>query len=413
MKYTVKRNVHYDYLGQNYATVYPNLHKYPATMLPQIGIDILKEFKISKGTLLDPYCGSGSSFASGLECGLTEMFGYDLNPLAVLISKVRFTKISIQKIMEVKQNFRNDLYDFLKNEDYVRKLPIPPVTNIHFWFSAEVTESLVLLKHCIDRIKDESVRNFFLIPFSETVRECSYTRNNEFKLYRMKSEDCLKFNPDAIGVFFKKLEDTLFLYINYYFGKLDNIHVNVFASAFQEPIRQFDVVLTSPPYGDSRTTVAYGQFSTFANEWLGIKKARTLDKQMMGGCQARSLITSGLIADYIAQIRKNDYKRSLDVSAFYRDLEVSIKNVAVSVKKRGKAIYVVGNRTVKGVQLPTDQFIAEKFEENGFRHLITYQRLISNKAMPSKNSPSNVPGKTADTMLFEYIVVCEKQANKF
>jgi predicted RNA methylase len=224
----------------------------------------------------------------------------------------------------------------------------------------------------------------------------------------MKSEDCLNFNPDVIGVFFKKLEDTLFLYMNYYFAKLDNIKVNVFASAFQEQKRQFDVVLTSPPYGDSRTTVAYGQFSTFSNEWLGIKKARSLDKQLMGGVQARSHSDNGLIADYIAQIRKIDNKRSLDVSAFYRDLELSIKNVATGIKKGGKAIYVVGNRTVKGVQLPTDQFIAEKFEESGFRHLITYQRLISNKAMPSKNSPSNIPGKTANTMLFEYIVVCEK-----
>ena len=408
MKYAVERNIHYDYLGQNYATVYPNLHKYPATMLPQIGIDILKEFKISKGVLLDPYCGSGSSFACGLECGLMEMFGYDLNPLAVLISKVRFTKISIQKIMDIKQTFRNELYDFLKDEDYVRKLPIPSVTNIQFWFSAEVTTDLTLLKHCIDRIDDESIRNFFLVPFSETVRECSYTRNNEFKLYRMKSEDCLNFNPNVIGVFFKKLEDALYLYINYYFGKLSNINVNVFASAFEGQNRQFDVVLTSPPYGDSRTTVAYGQFSTFSNEWLGIKKARALDKQMMGGNQAQSNIANGLIADYIAQIRKNDHKRSLDVSAFYRDLESSIKTVAAGIKKRGKAIYVVGNRTVKGVQLPTDQFIAEKFEESGFHHLITYQRAISNKAMPSKNSPSNVPGKTADTMLSEYIVVCEK-----
>ena len=409
MKYTVERNTHYDYLGQNYATVYPNLHKYPATMLPQIGIDILKEFNISKGVLLDPYCGSGSSFACGLECGLTKMFGYDLNPLAVLISKVRFTKISIQKIIEIKQKFRNDLYDFLKNEDQVRKLPIPPVTNLHFWFSAEVTANLALLKHCIDRIDDESVRHFFLVPFSETIRECSYTRNNEFKLYRMKSEDCLNFNPDVIGVFFKKLEDTLFLYINYYFGKLGNVNVNVFASVFQAQNRQFDVVLTSPPYGDSRTTVAYGQFSTFSNEWLGIKKARSLDKQMMGGSQAQCRVERSLITDYIAQIRKNDYKRSLDVSAFYRDLESSIKKVAAGVKKRGKAIYVVGNRTVKGIQLPTDQFIAEKFEENGFRHLITYQRAISNKAMPSRNSPSNIPGKTVDTMLSEYIVVCEKR----
>jgi predicted RNA methylase len=224
----------------------------------------------------------------------------------------------------------------------------------------------------------------------------------------MKSEDCLNYNPDAVGVFFKKFEDTLFLYINYYFGKLGSVSVNVFASAFQEHKRKFDVVLTSPPYGDSRTTVAYGQFSTFSNEWLGIKRARTLDKQLMGGCQAQSNITSGLIADYIAQVRKNDSKRSLDVSAFYRDLESSIRTVAVAIKKKGKAIYVVGNRTVKGVQLPTDQFIAEKFEESGFCHLVTYQRAISNKAMPSKNSPSNVPGVTVDTMLWEYIVVCEK-----
>ena len=174
----------------------------------------------------------------------------------------------------------------------------------------------------------------------------------------------MNFNPNVIGVFFKKLEDTLFLYTNYYFEKLGNVSVNIFASAFQKYDRRFDVVLTSPPYGDSKTTVAYGQFSTFSNEWLGVEKARTLDKQMMGGNQARFYITNGLIADYIARICKNDRKRALDVSAFYRDLEFSIKNVAVGIKKHGKAIYVVGNRTVKGVQLPTDQFIAEKFELN-------------------------------------------------
>ena len=55
----------------------------------------------------------------------------------------------------------------------------------------------------------------------------------------------------------------------------------------------------------------------------------------------------------------------------------------------GKSIYVVGNRTVKNIQLPTDQFIAEKFEEKGFKHLLTFERLLSNKAMLSKNSPIN------------------------
>ncbi|MDR1662887.1 MAG: hypothetical protein LBR59_00530 [Endomicrobium sp.] len=54
--YKVVRNAKYDYTGQSYSSSYPNLHKYPATMLPQIGIDILKELNISKGRLLDPYC---------------------------------------------------------------------------------------------------------------------------------------------------------------------------------------------------------------------------------------------------------------------------------------------------------------------------------------------------------------------
>ena len=43
MRYQVVRNKKYDYAGQSYSGAYPNLHKYPATMLPQIGIDILKE----------------------------------------------------------------------------------------------------------------------------------------------------------------------------------------------------------------------------------------------------------------------------------------------------------------------------------------------------------------------------------
>lgn len=212
MKYPIVRNTKYDYVGQSYASSFPNLHKYPATMLPQIGIDILKEFNISNGKLLDPYCGSGSSFASALECGLTDLYGFDINPLAVLISKVKFTRISINQLLDTKKNLGDSVFEFLKNEENLKTLKSPNITNIEFWFSQQVIENLSLLKHFIYEIKNENIRNFFLVPFSETVRECSYTRNNEFKLYRMKSEDILNFNPDVVGIYFKKLEDTLFNY---------------------------------------------------------------------------------------------------------------------------------------------------------------------------------------------------------
>jgi 16S rRNA G966 N2-methylase RsmD len=409
MKYSVIRNPKYDFLGQSYASVYPNLHKYPATMLPQIGIEILKELNAKNGTMLDPYCGSGSSFASGLELGLTEMHGFDINPLAVLISKVKFTKVPVNILAEAKIIFRNNVYEFLKDEKNIETLKRPRITNIDFWFSKEVIGHLTVIKYFIDTISDKNIRNFFFIPFSETVRECSYTRNNEFKLFRMKPEDLLHFNPDVVSVYFKKLEDTIVLYNYFYFPKLkEQTNINVQYSVFKPQDEYFDIVLTSPPYGDSRTTVAYGQFSTLSNEWLGIDYARKIDGLLMGGVRPKQNIKTGLIADYISEINKVDNKRALEVSAFYSDLDNSIQKVAKSIRKGGKSVYVVGNRTVKNVQLPTDQFIAEKFEHNGFKHLITYERALSNKAMPSKNSPTNETGKTVSTMMYEYIVVNEK-----
>ncbi|UXE61511.1 MAG: hypothetical protein KA717_00375 [Woronichinia naegeliana WA131] len=409
MKYSVIRNSNYDFADQGYGAVYPNIHKYPATMPPQIGIALLKELNITQGKLLDPYCGSGSSFASALECGLTEMYGFDINPLAVLISRVKFTKIDLEALQITKQQLREKIDEYLKKENFLEKFPLPKITNINFWFSQEVINKLNLLRYFINQISDKNLYNFFLIPFSETVRECSYTRNNEFKLYKMKAADILKFNPDVLGVYFKRLNDVINIYETIYLPKLtENTQINVNYSQFNYAEDSFDLVLTSPPYGDSRTTVAYGQFSTLANEWIGIDYARKVDKMLMGGSQTKSLYNQGLITDYIQAIAVNNEKRALEVSAFYLDLEKSIDQVAKSVKKGGKIIYVVGNRTVKNIQLPTDQFIAEKFEQNGFRHLITYERLLSNKAMPSKNSPTNESGHTVNTMLYEYIVISEK-----
>ena len=60
-------NEKYDFQNQSYSSLYPNLHKYPATMLPQIGLELLQDLNAKKTNLLDPYCGRGSIFISGLE----------------------------------------------------------------------------------------------------------------------------------------------------------------------------------------------------------------------------------------------------------------------------------------------------------------------------------------------------------
>ena len=80
----------------------------------------------------------------------------------------------------------------------------------------------------------------------------------------------------------------------------------------------------------------------------------------------------------------------------------------MTLKKGNYACYVVGNRRVKGITLPTDKITQLFFEVNDFKHENTLIRNIPNKRMPSKNSPTNEIGITDTTMTQEYIVVMKK-----
>ncbi len=87
----------------------------------------------------------------------------------------------------------------------------------------------------------------------------------------------------------------------------------------------------------------------------------------------------------------------------------SINSVAKTLSQRSTICYVVGNRRVKDIQLPTDEFVVSAFDKHGFSHKETIVRNIPNKRMPVKNSPSNIPGQTSTTMQEEYIVVCQRK----
>ena len=407
--YNIIYNSKYDFKGEYYNSLYPNLHKYPATMLPQIGLKLLKEFKAKKTNLLDPYCGSGSSFSSGLEYGIKKFVGFDLNPLAILISKAKLNYIEANILNIEKEKLKNRISKktYNKNYEMLKSKIISNIKNIDFWIEKKTQEDLIFIYSLIENIKNKpKIKNIFLLAFSETLREASYTRNNEFKLFRMQNYQ--NYKPDAFSIFAQKLDLITENYLNIYQPKLKNINFNLYNSSFVSKNIMFDTILTSPPYGDSKTTVAYGQFSTFINEWLGFENARKLDSILMGGKKASNLYMKGLIKKYIMEIEKIDKKRALEVSSFYFDLEASIKSLLNSINTEGLCFFIVGNRRVKNIELPTDKFIAQLFKENNFKHITTIERKISNKAMPIKNSPTNKIGILSNTINKEYIIVCEK-----
>lgn len=405
----------YDFVGQSYASMYPNLHKYPATMLPQIGLELLKDFKAKKTNLLDPYCGSGSSFVSGLEYGIKDFVGFDLNPLAAMITRARLDFIESEELLEQKnrllgvlENIQNLATPNPQNKGQIALdfLPLSRITNLDFWIEKTAQNDLLRIFALLQNLTNKKIKNLFLLAFSETLREASFVRNNEFKLFRMKNYASYK--PRVYEIFTRKIETITQNYLAFYQPKLRGISFSIFANAFKAGGKKFDTILTSPPYGDSKTTVAYGQFSTFINEWLGFSEARKLDSTLLGGKRARNLYDKTCIKECVVEIAKADKKRALEISSFYFDLEASITSLINCVHIGGKVFFVVGNRTVKTITLPTDIFIAEIFGTNGFRHITTLKRKISNKAMPLKNSPTNQKGVLAQTMNNEHIIVCEK-----
>ena len=148
MQYEVQLNSKYDFKGENYASRYPNLHRYPATMLPQIGIEVFKELKCSKKHLLDPYCGTGSSALAGLVSGFHDFHGFDINPLAILIAKARYTKVSTKTLFQYQHQLEQGLKKF--SQQWAPPTSNYNITNINTWFSPSVIKQLSFLKHAIE-----------------------------------------------------------------------------------------------------------------------------------------------------------------------------------------------------------------------------------------------------------------------
>ena len=389
------------------------IHPYPAMMMPLIARTMFDRYgKKSDTTFLDPYVGSGTTIVEAQYYGVKKAIGIDLNPLAILLSRTKTEEIDLDivktKISEYRA-FVSNIKNYKETNFSIRDS----------WFSRETIIDLSKIKEFIKTVESPSASDFFNTCFSEVVRTTSETRNGEFKLYRMPKKSLEKFNPDAISLF-----DEI-IHRNY--SILNDIHYDrkTLIELYNENIMDLpkhsdlqdsvDLIITSPPYGDSHTTVAYGQFSRLSNEWLEYKDAVTLDKRLLGGKKVQDKIFGiNELDDAIRQIKINDANfnrdRYWEVVSFYSDYENSIKTIAPTVKIGGYVIFVVGNRRVRNVELPLDVITYKMFEKYGFEHEITHVRDILNKRMPSKASPENSKGGQIPTMTQEYIVVMHRKS---
>ncbi|MBU4204596.1 transcriptional repressor LexA [Patescibacteria group bacterium] len=411
----LQRRVDYswDFNGAKTKPYTHGLHTYPAMFIPQVARRLLLNYSKKGNTICDIFCGSGTALIESRLLGRNS-YGIDLNPLAIFLAKVKTTPINPRLLSKeyIKLLIR---VNKIKNTEVEK----PQFKNLEFWFKDKIIIELAKIKKAIKEIKDRKIQNFFLVAFSEAARKSSNTKRGEFKLVRIKKEDLEKYNPNVLEIFKQKAELNIKAMEEFYRDVDRNTWAKIIFgdSSKDNSIKEdsIDCIVTSPPYGDSRTTVAYGQFSRLSAQWIDIfnnpDDASKVDNELLGGRATKTLshvLSSNYLNDSLDKIAKQDENRAKDVLSFYIGLNDCLKRAYEILKPKKYFCLVIGNRLVKQVRIPTDFIIAELGEKIGFTCEDIFIRNISGKRMPIKNSPTNIVGALEETMNRESIVILRK-----
>lgn len=434
LKIKLIENENWDFAGEDTQYLTHGLHPYPARMVPQIARRLLKKFANKNDVVLDPFCGSGGVLVEARLAGLNSI-GIDINPLACLLAEVKSNPLDPEAIYSVwrklKSNIIHETTAFRFREIDV-DIPDFSGTNIEYWFKPTTMKELTIIRRNIETIEDNELRKFFEVPFSLTVRDVSGTRKKEYKLYRLPEDEWRRYSPDTLTTFIKHTEVAISKMEQFYkeadksvFSKVFMADTRfIFTQSFPDEGNRLlkdyppKIIITSPPYGDSRTTVAYGQFSRLSSLWLNFEPqfrkeiVMNIDKLSLGGDlnnRVKFDADLSILNQTIELIRRKSERRAAEVLAYFSDLYKCMEKMYACLGNGGYCCIVIANRTVKRVLIPTHVIIAEMGMKIGFlSNVVIIPRNIPMKRLPWENAPENIPGLKGKTMSKEHIIIMQK-----
>ena len=151
-------------------------YTYPAKFIPQLAARIINENSKEGDIVVDPFMGSGTTIVEAIvnkRIGI----GIDVNEIAYLLAKVKSTPINSVELAKEFLNIQNDLSKRLngKYEKYLNEATkrIPINERIDYWFPEEQKSKLLIILDRILEIKNNDIKNFFLVSFAQILKSCS------------------------------------------------------------------------------------------------------------------------------------------------------------------------------------------------------------------------------------------------
>lgn len=398
-----------------------NMHRlfmYPAMMVPQIQSLVLNAISnlLPRDTnVLDPFMGSGTSLLSCMEFGYN-LYGQDINPLAVLITRSKTGREEISLYLNTLELIKG----YIK-QDESESIDIS-FKNIDKWFMRDVQIALSRIRRAIKRVESLEQRSFFWVVMAECVRTCSNDRTSTFKLHlrstaelEIRRVDCVKtfLNLSERGIedlkrFREKLKRSGMWCDGHYVGDIE-LQWGDSQVGFQTD-KRFDLLLSSPPYGDNHTTVTYGQTSYLPLQWIDpddlecgydyLLTTREIDSQSLGGRSLKImdyaeklLMQVPSLKKFLDSIPQTEQKNYMKTIKFVEDFQVSLGQIVKVMKPNAYYVWTIGNRFVGGREIPNNIILKELMATHGLVLVDYADRRILNKKQPRKNNYSNTMEK--------------------
>ena len=341
------------------------IHPFPARMAPDIAQEFL-DLVPEGGRVLDPMCGSGTVLRSAVEASV-DCTGVDIDPLAVLMSRVWVTPLASSKIVDAAY----DVVHRAKNlqDDQVEQISDPETRRfISFWFAPLQRRQLHRLATVL-RERNQPETDALAVALSRIIvskemmaslaRDTSHSRPH--KVATDNSFDVFQGFVKATVQVAKRLAPELIR------GKADVFEGDA-RKLSQLGDNSFDLAVTSPPYLNA---IDYLRGHKLALVWLGyeVSSIRTTRSKSVGA--ERALACTAIHVDFARYVCETPISTVADrhlgwIRRFAADMQAVFRELARVVKQDGTVVMVVGNSFLRGAVINNAMLVGDLAQESGF-----------------------------------------------
>jgi DNA modification methylase len=353
--------------------------------------DALARCLSGRATVLDPFCGVGTTLVEAVEHG-HDAIGFEINPYAALASRIKANAHLIRLDSLLDESSRFALFYAQKASDgYVpsSRAPAGFKTRAEF-YSPKVLRKVLIVQDFISSIEEQDLRDLFELAFASTmVRYSNYSY--EPSLGRRVAAGKQEIEDFPVGQeIARKLreiaEDVGWLQSRMPGHKPRSrvINASFFECAQHVAPRSVDLVITSPPYlnnyhynrntrpqlywlGFARQPSDFNhlEHSNFGKFWQTVREQERLNLEF-------DLPGTDLTERLEALRRLNPHKGIYGGSgwanyaaAYFNDCRRFAEGLKYVLRPGGTALVVIGNSILQGVLIPTDAYFGKIAEAVG------------------------------------------------